>query len=258
MGCCRRPRLGQVRGTLALVVDFRIIAHRGASGTRPENTMAAFRRAVELGAGGVELDVHLSSDGELVVIHDDTVDRTTNGHGAVAEKTAAELGALDAGQGEHVPRLAEVLALPIALNVEMKGPRLEANLAAALNDRPEVLVSSFDHDALERLRKLDPNRPLAFLSSADDWQAAIVRASAAHAFSANLPKEAVTPEVVKQIHQAGLNLLVYTVDDASLGQRLLDWGCDGLFTNYPERFLGPERFRGPEAGTARAEAPGAQ
>lgn len=105
---------------------YRVIAHRGASAYEPENTLRAFRRAIELGADMSELDVHLSRDGHLIVMHDETVDKTTDGHGAIRDMTLGDLERLDAGQGEHVPTLQSVLDLacqfpPHGLYVEMKG-----------------------------------------------------------------------------------------------------------------------------------------
>ena len=148
-----------------------IIGHRGASADAPENTLAAFRRAAENGADGIELDVRLSGDGDVVVIHDATVDRTTNGQGSVASMTVAELQALDAGSGEYIPTLDEVFALfgdSFLYNVELKGSGardrgLEAAVAELItthNLERQVVVSSFNQFSLRRARRLLPSNTM--------------------------------------------------------------------------------------------------
>src|SRR4029453_18395946 len=145
-----------------------VIAHRGASGTCPENTLPAFRRAVALGVPMVELDVQLTRDGHPVVIHDSTLERTTSGYGAVRRRTLAEIAALDAGRwfapafaGTRVPTLGDVLAtIPIRINVELKaigGDGLEHRALQAVEEAGalgRVVFSSFDPSTLERLRAL--------------------------------------------------------------------------------------------------------
>lgn len=131
-----------------------IAGHRGAMGLEPENTMRAFRRAVELGVDEIELDVHLSADGELVVIHDTTLDRTTDGSGPVGERTVAELSRLDAGDGERIPMLRDVLnGFPaVALQLEVKAPAAADAVATFLSGREDaerVCVTSFRPEALE-------------------------------------------------------------------------------------------------------------
>src|SRR4029450_436821 len=145
-----------------------VIAHRGASGTCPENTLPAFRRAVELGVPMVELDVQLTRDGHPVVIHDSTLERTTSGYGAVRRRTLAEIAALDAGRwvapalaGTRAPALGDVLAtIPIRINVELKaigGDGLEHRALQAVEEAGalgRVVFSSFHPSTLERLRGL--------------------------------------------------------------------------------------------------------
>ena len=143
--------------------QFLLIGHRGASGLAPENTLASFAKAVALGADGVELDVRLA-DGEIVVIHDERVDRTTNGSGQVSEMSFAALRGLNAGDGEQIPTLAEVLAaLPrdVAINVELKGAGTAEPVAAMLADQQRpLLVSSFDHGALAQFHAALPKHSL--------------------------------------------------------------------------------------------------
>ncbi len=160
-----------------------IIAHRGSSGSAPENTLAAFRKALDDGADGIELDVRMSKDGELVVLHDRTVNRTTNGRGKVSDLTVAELRKLDAGSSEHVPTLQEVIGiLPrhILLNIEVKTdgsapvgerrkrPALEEVLSRVISESEigeQVLVSSFDHRFLARFHTLNPEIAIGALYS---------------------------------------------------------------------------------------------
>ena len=191
-----------------------VIAHRGASGTAPENTLAAFRRAVACGADMVELDVQLTRDGEVVVVHDFTLDRTTDGTGAVGASSLAEIRRLDAGAwfapaflGEAVPTLGEVLgAIGLPVNVELKpvgDQGLEAETLAvvrAAGALGRVVFSSFDPGALERLRAL-------------------------------------TPEAFALARAAGLQIRVWTVNEAGEFERLAAAGAHGVFTDYPERFL---------------------
>ena len=159
-----------------------IIGHRGAAGLEPENTLPSFRTAVALGVQAVELDVHLCED-ELVVIHDPTLERTTNGTGEVSRTSFAALRALDAGAGAQVPTLAEVIeVLPeqVGLNIELKGAGTGPVLAGWLPAPGErqILISSFTHDALAAFRSLRSDYPVAPLYSR--WKADAV--ATAHAF----------------------------------------------------------------------------
>jgi glycerophosphoryl diester phosphodiesterase len=149
---------------------MQVYGHRGASAERPENTLAAFRRAVELGAAGIELDVHLSGDGVPVVIHDATLDRTTDGTGPVDGRTAAELAALDAGGGEGVPTLAQVLDLidpgaggtPLKVNIEIKSDAAAQAMLDEVAGRPGLrwAVSSFDWSVIRYVRSQHPDAEL--------------------------------------------------------------------------------------------------
>ena len=151
--------------------------HRGAKGHEPENTLRSIRRALELGANGIEIDVYCVG-GELVVIHDDTLERTTNGLGFVWEHTFAQLRALDAGKGERIPTLAEVfdcVGHRAIINVELKGPDTAAPVTALIDELvtrrgwryDEFLISSFDHPQLARVKKLQPKLRLGVLLEPD-------------------------------------------------------------------------------------------
>lgn len=226
-----------------------LIGHRGAAGLAPENTLAGFRRAWELGVDAVELDVHRLGE-RLVVIHDDTLDRTTSGRGPIADLSWEELCHLDAGAGERVPSLDAVLAaLPTAcgLNVELKGPdtaALTARHLAGWQGGP-LLVSSFDHAELAAFRALDGATPVAPLFSRlprgrrGDPHGPIWRlAGDLDACAVNVAQRLVTAELVAGAVRERLGILVYTVNDAEQARRLLDLGVTGLFTDRPD-LIGP-------------------
>jgi glycerophosphoryl diester phosphodiesterase len=233
----------------------RIIAHRGASGAAPENTLAAFRAAVALGADGVEFDVQSSRDGVPVVIHDPTLERTTNGRGPVGAATAAELGALEAGAwfsppvaGERVPTLAAVLALlaptRLELHLELKTARIAypGLVPAVVRDvraagmSARVTLSSFNHHSLLEARRLAPEIACAALlyeALLEPW-----RYAQQHGLQALHPQHATVDAVlVSAAHAAGLPVRPYTVDEPQEARRLLELGVDGLITNDPVRLL---------------------
>ncbi|MCG8592409.1 MAG: glycerophosphodiester phosphodiesterase [Proteobacteria bacterium] len=223
-----------------------VIAHRGASGQRPENTPAAYELAVSQGADMIEIDLHRTRDGAVVITHDGELSGL-GGDGAIADTDLAAVRALDAGDGQVVPTLTEVLdafGKRVAFNLELKRAGrsdyegLEALALAAVRDRGALgrtLFSSFYDSVLERLRALEDGARLAVLVSARHPERVIERARAVGA-------EAVNPHVlladrdwIARAHDAGLAVYVYTVDDVATMERLLEWGVDGLFTNYPER-----------------------
>ena len=224
-----------------------IWAHRGASGRTPENTLAAFRAAEADGADGIELDVHLSRDGVPVVIHDSTLERTSNGHGAVADYDLARLKTFDSGAwfdsafaGERLPTLAEVFAWAgdrLRINVEIKDAAAGRAVLGLLQQYPQarVLVSSFDHRLLARLRSESAALPLGFLSESSFWHRHLARAVAAAAESFHPRADRVTRPLVQACHARGLRVYPWTVDAPGEVDRLLALGVDGFFTNYPAR-----------------------
>ena len=228
-----------------------VIAHRGASGTCPENTLAAFRRAVDLGAPMVELDVQLTADGEVVVIHDPTLERTTDGCGPVGDRTLAEIACLDAGgwfgaafRGERVPTLTEVLAaVPVGVNVELKpGParELEGRALAAVERAGalgRVVFSSFDPDSLLRLRQASAAAEVAVLLGAGSLPEALRLAERVAARALHLRNDRITPAAMATIAPTGLPVRAWTVNDAVEFRRLATAGVSGVFTDHPERFL---------------------
>lgn len=225
--------------------DFFIWAHRGASATAPENTMAAFRAAAAAGADGIELDVHLSRDGVPVVIHDETVDRTTDGHGPVAAIPLARLRQLDAGgwfaptfAGEQVPTLEEVFAWTadrLRLNVEIKAVPAGLAVIELLRAYPlaRVLISSFDHALLERLRLRSPDLPLGFLVDSRFWRRAVRRATRCRAESVHPRHDLLSRPLLSACLRHSLAVHCWTVDRPELCLSLRRRGVAGIFTNDP-------------------------
>ncbi|MFW6094479.1 MAG: glycerophosphodiester phosphodiesterase, partial [Pseudomonadota bacterium] len=206
----------------------------------PENTLASFRYAYQCGVSAVELDVH-EVDGELVVIHDHTLDRTTNGSGRISGYCLKRLRTLDAGAGSRIPLLAEVVAeLPgdIGLNIELKGRGTAAPTASFLAARQplDVLVSSFDLDELTTFRRLAPNvrvAPLFQRWRGQGWGSA----ARLHAWAINLSSRTATPRILQQAARRGYRVFVYTINDAAEARRLVTQGATGIFTDYPDRIV---------------------
>jgi glycerophosphoryl diester phosphodiesterase len=228
-----------------------VIAHRGVRAKAPENTLAAFRLAKEAGVGWIETDVKLTHDGVPILMHDDTLDRTTNGHGPVADKTWDEIRQLDAGGGERVPSLAEALHFAIDaninLNLEIKPcpGRTQATTMVALievakmwpDDRPPPLVSSFDIEALAIAAMLHPEWPRGLLL--DDWRddwLEIARLTGASTI--NMNADILTQPRVAMIAKSGLPLLVYTVNEPLRARELLRWGVSAVFSDDPQAIIG--------------------
>jgi glycerophosphoryl diester phosphodiesterase len=241
----------------------RLFGHRGAAGVAPENTLPSFRRAWDDRADVLELDVHGTRDGEIVVLHDPTLDRTTDGSGPVAARTMAELASIDAGfrftpdggrtfpfrgQGVRVPRLADLLAaLPDApLNIEIKQgePAIVAEVVALVRRAAAPVVLAAEHDAIMQvIRAAASDLPT---SCATDEVAAFMRAVWGGDVPA-LPEGAValqippafgdlvlvSPETVRAAHALGAEVHVWTINDPAEANRLLALGCDGIITDVP-------------------------
>lgn len=224
-----------------------IIAHRGASGTLPENTLASFAKAVKLGAEMVELDVHLCATGELVVIHDASVNHTTNGRGLVSKKTLTQLQNLDAGMREKIPTLNEVLALidrNTRVNIELKGPGVAPEVARTINrllvskkwTAWDFIISSFHHGQLKRFHSIIPEIQIGILykNHPTDY---LKLAGELNAFSINLPLNKVNVPLIHEVHRHKLQVWVYTVNKIQEYQKAEILGVDAIFTNFPELFL---------------------
>lgn len=218
--------------------------HRGASGHEPENTVRSVRRALELGADGVEVDVYFV-DGQLVVIHDDTLERTTNGRGRATGKTFAYLRSLDAGLGEHIPTLAEIFDAVdrrAVINVELKGPHTAAPVAALVTEYvnhrgwryDDFLVSSFDHAQIREAKKLCPEIRIGVLIEKTPRGLAPFTETMG-AWSLHASKRCVTPRLVAEAHTHGLKVYVYTVNEPKEIALMQTLGVDGVFSDFPER-----------------------
>ncbi len=243
-----------------------IFAHRGASARCPENTLAAFGEAVRIGADGIELDVHLSRDGSLIVCHDETVDRTTGGTGFIRDLPDSELRKLDAGSwfspefaGERMPFLEQVLALlrdhDIILNIELKTDFIEyegieektADLVRRHDMADRIIISSFNHHSLLRAKRAAPHIPVGVL-----YQCRPVRPER---YARELGFEAlhpvmrtVTPDLVRSAREAGIRVNAWLpgeqFDSASAESRLAS-GVTALITNYPAEYLALRSSSGP-------------
>jgi glycerophosphoryl diester phosphodiesterase len=235
-----------------------IYAHRGARGHAPENTLLAFSLAFDLGADAVEFDVQRSGDGELVVIHDDTVDRTTNGRGYVRETPFEKLRELNAdvrwNTPQRIPTLTETLALVEArsgaMNLEVKADSREDALATAatlesmladLNQpmRARILVSSFELDAVAWLKSRLPWLRVGALFTGSQWRKEDMVARAldidAEAIHPNI--RLVVPDLLERAHDAGLRVNIWTANRWPTIRKLLALGVDGLFSDLPERVV---------------------
>lgn len=233
----------------------RIFAHRGDSGAAPENTLAAFERAMACGADGVEFDVQRTGDGELVVIHDESLRRTTGCPKQVRDITLQELQTLDAGawfspefSGQRVPTLAQVLELlragELTINIELKTNRTpypglaEAvlGLVRKFGLEARVILSSFNHHSLAEAKELAPQVACAALVETqllEPWDYV-----ARHGFQALHPaNEAVNGQMIAECHGRGLAVRPWTVDDEESARALMALGVDGIITNQPARLL---------------------
>jgi glycerophosphoryl diester phosphodiesterase len=237
-----------------------VFAHRGASAAAPENTLAAFKRGVEMGAPAIELDVKLSADGHVVVIHDQRVDRTTNGRGDVGKLSLEEMQALDAGShfspqfaGEKIPTLAEVfeeVGTKIFINVELTnyaspGDGLSERVAElvrrhAMQER--VMFSSFHPLNLIRMRRLLPSVPSGLLAQqgthgrwARGFIGRLVTPGNIHPYFDDVDQAFVQSQ--KTTNHPARRIHVWTVNDPQDMRRLFDLGVDGIFTDYPDLAL---------------------
>ena len=220
--------------------------HRGACGHEPENTVRSVRRALELGADGVEVDVYFA-DGRLVVIHDATLKRTTSGHGRVLEKSFAYLRSLDAGLGERIPTLTEIFDAVnrrAIINVELKGPHTAAPVTALIAKYGKehgwkfenFLVSSFDHARIREVKQLCPEIRIGALIEKTPRGLAKF-AEELDAWSLHANKRCVTPKLVADAHQRGLKFFVFTVNGPKEIARMRALGVDGVFSDFPERVV---------------------
>lgn len=234
-----------------------VIGHRGAASAAPENTLESFRQAAAEGAKWVEFDAKLSAEGQVFLLHDDDLDRTTNGKGPARLKTLSELKQLDAGgwfeprfAGAKLPTLAETVALLTELglncNIEIKPcPGRDVETAEVImaelrriwpTDKEKPLVSSFALDSLRTAQAAAPEFPRGILLDGRpiDW---LVQARGVAAVSVNIGNDDATPQWIAEVGQAGYGCLVYTVNDPERAVELLGWGANGVFSDAPGRIL---------------------
>jgi glycerophosphoryl diester phosphodiesterase len=234
-----------------------VIAHRGFSGRAPENTMAAFQKAIDIGSDAIEFDVRLSRDSHLVIFHDDTLERTTDGKGKVADFTLKELKRLDAGgwfhssfAGERIPALKEVLELTrgrLYLNIELKkgdqGKHSMPDLAdralrevVAAGMEQQILFSSFDLSAVQRIRERDPRIQTAFVTR-DPWNSPL-DVTRGNFFSCLNPRKSVLNENnLTTAREQGVRVNVWTLDTDEEMEKFISMGVDGIITNHPDRLI---------------------
>ncbi|MFJ5898964.1 glycerophosphodiester phosphodiesterase [Streptomyces sp. NPDC093064] len=218
-------------------MNFLTIGHRGVMGVEPENTLRSFVAAQQAGLDVIELDLHLSKDGALVVMHDDKVDRTTDGSGAIADKTLAELRSLDVGRGERIPVFEEVLdAVRAPLQAEIKDVAAARALAEILHERDlvsRVEVSSFHDEAIAEVARLVPGVRTALVASR--YGAEVVeRATAAGAATVCLNIRRLTLEIVEHARKADLRIIGWVVNTLDHLRLVRALELDGATTDYPE------------------------
>ncbi|GMA59795.1 glycerophosphodiester phosphodiesterase [Alicyclobacillus fastidiosus] len=229
-------------------------AHRGYAGRYPENTLVAFVAGAEVGAEGIECDVRLTKDGQFVILHDECVDRTTNGHGRVADLSLEEIQDLDAGAwfhdafvGTRIPTLETLVDYiaqyprRIALNLEWKVPvpddalmRRAFDVICRAGIFEQVLHSSFHEEILRAIRRVIPNTRVALLTEPGREAHEVIQAAKAIGAVAIHPDfRQVTPRFVRRAHQSGLRVHPYTVDDAKMMAWMEECGVDAIITNWP-------------------------
>lgn len=225
---------------------YTIVAHRGAMGYELENSIQSFEKALDLGASMIELDVFVLSSGELVVFHDDQLDRLTNTNGAIESFTYKELQEqVRLNDGQLIPLLSEVLDLCASntkINIELKGSNTAVPVHLLLNTyfekgllkSSDIVISSFKWEELEQMRSFNSNIPIGILTEENPLQAIDI-AQRLSAISINPYYKSLTKEIVHNIHDAGFQVYAWTVNEIEDLQRLKDWGVDGVFCNYPDR-----------------------
>lgn len=232
------------------------IAHRGATGYAPENTIAAFDKAIEMKSDYIEMDIQRSKDGELVIIHDITVDRTTDGSGYIKDLTLNQLSNLDAGSwkgdefsGEKIPTFDEILDKyhgKIGILLELKAPELypgiEESIAQELKERnldkpqnEKIIIQSFNFESMKKMNILLPKIPIGVLtSSRGDTTPQALEEFSAYADYFNPSYGIITKELVNQVHVQGMKISSWTVRSRESADFLLEMNVDGIITDYPD------------------------
>jgi glycerophosphoryl diester phosphodiesterase len=218
-----------------------IIGHRGAAALEPENTLRSIARAIEIGADAVEIDVRLSKDGEIVVIHDATVDRTTNGKGTVSSYTLEEIKRLDAGKGEKIPTLQEVIDFidnRVGLVIELKSEEAQGAVVKLIQqNRMEetVYVISFWHRLVKRVKEIDSQIKTAVLFAGCPVDTCVATHASADALLMHYGF--VDQRFVAMAHSEGVEVFVWNIDDRSLLEPYAQMGVDGIGSNDPGQLV---------------------
>jgi len=238
-----------------------VLAHRGANKRAPQNTIPAFRKAVEFNADGIETDVHLSKDGKIVICHNDTIDATSNGTGAVCDYTCEELKKFDFGsyfseefKGVTLPTLEECLDVVknmTLINIEIKNPPVKNDLVKRTIETvheygisDSVIISCFNPEIIRESKEIDPSIRTGLLYG-DDELGNEIRSFGVEKYCAQLNANAahphfslITEDEVKRLHALNIAVNVWTVNDKEVIERLTAWGCDSLISDIPDYVLG--------------------
>ncbi|KAB1156192.1 glycerophosphodiester phosphodiesterase [Flavobacterium luteum] len=221
------------------------LGHRGAKGYEPENTLLSFQKAIDIGVDGIELDVHLSSDGAIMVIHDETIDRTTNGKGFVNELSLLKLNGFEIEKEQKIPSLQEVFDLvnqQCLINIELKGKGTAKPVLALIEeyvleknwDYSHFIVSSFDWTALQELRKWNPKIPIGVLTQTNlDLAVAFakfIKAETIHPYFHLLTKEN-----TKKIQNEGFEVFSWTVNEIEDIEKIKSFHVNGIISDFPDR-----------------------
>ena len=223
------------------------IAHRGASGYEPENTLASFKKALAIGVDGIELDVHLSKDGHVIVIHDSLVNRTTNGSGFVKNKTLSELKKLNAGNGERIPTLEEVFDLvnkrtTVFIELKERGTSLPVSKIIQEYVKKKkwkydnFFVISFNHNELSEFKRLVPQVKIGAIIIGIRIQ--LDKYEKMGAYFVMMWSKLVRKSIIEDAHKRGLKVFSYTINTKNEAKRMKALGIDGIPSNYPDRIKG--------------------
>ncbi len=216
-----------------------VIGHRGAPAQAPENTLLSFETALRMGADMIELDIQQTADGHIVCIHDEEVDRTTDGHGNVCELTYDQIRALDAGSGQRIPLLTEVLDFAkgkIGVNIEIKAPNIEERALKMVKERNmlgEVIFSSFLHKSLVKVKSLEPRAFTAVLYSSE-MDDVVTYAKGLGADAINPLFFILDEETIRTAHEAGLRVYPWTLNDEEFITEYVRLGVDGVISDMPD------------------------
>lgn len=235
------------RKTQKVMHKIPIIAHRGASGYEPENTLLAFRSALDMQADAIELDVQICKTGEVLVFHDKRLKRITGARGKIKKRKLAGLRKLDAGKGEHIPTLKETLDYldaKISINVELKSKKSAVPTALVIRNcirtghwkAESFFVSSFYNRELRRFHEICPEVPIGILYNRRPKKLRR-RIRLYDPVAVHLNVQHIKEKWVRLAHEHGLKVYVWTVDDPEIAKLLIADGVDGFFTNYPDRLI---------------------